>query len=203
MIEAGLSLPDVPRALDMLKRLDETSSSAEQTLKEFIEIVGADPELLDVGVKEMYENISADLPVFSLDRAIEVIDELSLSHQLALVTVGKEAQQLAKMKKAGIEPALFSKIVVSRDRNKKPHYQAIIEELGMPASEVVVCGDRIAVDLAPAKELGLKTVQMRWGRGLNAIGSRSDVDYTISQLADLKEIIASLTFDPSGVYDNK
>ena len=96
------------------------------------------------------------------------------------------------MKKAGIDSTIFSKLVVSEERNKKPHYQAIAEELGFERGEAIVCGDRIAVDLSPARELGYKTVHMRWGRGLNGAGPRSDVDYTITELVEIKEIIASL-----------
>jgi len=114
---------------------------------------------------------------------------LSVFHQLALVTVGIYDRQLLKLKKAGIDTALFSKIIVTEERNKKTHYQTIIDELAISPSEVVVCGDRIPIDLTPAKELGLKTIHMRWGRGLNSYGNKGDVDYAISRLIELKEIL--------------
>ncbi len=192
MVENGLKLPDFEQGLELLKRLDGTSESSSRSLAEFLEILNADAFLLEVGVREVYENIPADLPVFPLEGACEVLNDLSSDHQLALVTIGKPAQQMQKLKKAGIDSGLFSKIAVSEERNKKIHYKKIIEDLGYASSEVVVCGDRIPVDLAPARELGCKTIQMRWGRGLNSTGFKSDVDYSISHLKELKDIISSL-----------
>jgi putative hydrolase of the HAD superfamily len=192
MVESGLSVPDFEQSLELLKRLDSTSESSGKSLAEFLEILNADRALLEVGTREVYEQLPLDLPIFPLEGAIEILNELALHHQLALVTIGKPAQQMHKLKKAGIDSGLFSKIAVSEERIKKVYYQKILDELGYAPSETAVCGDRIAVDLTPARELGCKTIQMRWGRGLNSTGFKSDVDYTISHLKELREIIASL-----------
>jgi len=192
MVDCGLKISDFSEAYEMLRRLDECSESSRQTLAEFIEVIGADLRFFEIGLKEVYENLSPDLPIFPLDQAIEVLIELKQNHDLALVTVGKEHQQLAKMKKAGIDTAFFSKIVVSEERNKKPHYQTIVEELYFSPSDVIVCGDRIHVDLVPARELGFKTVHMKWGRGLNFVNAKSDVDYAISHLTELKQIVTNV-----------
>ncbi len=192
LVQEGLSIPDFSKALDLLKRLDLAADSAKRALAEFLEIHNADPALLSIGVQEVYGNISFDVPLFPLKGANEVLDELSRSHQIALVTIGKSSQQLAKLKKAGIDSGIFSKIVVAEPGNKKIHYQALADDLGYAPTEIVVCGDRISIDLAPARELGYKTVQMRWGRGLNSMGQLSDVDYKISSLRELKEIVAHL-----------
>jgi putative hydrolase of the HAD superfamily len=189
MIEAGLSIPNVPDAVEMLKRLDGSSITARDTLAEFLEIHDADPKYLEIGLRELYGEIALDVPVYALDQAHEVLADLSASHKLALVTVGNADRQMAKLKKAGIDSALFSKIVMTEERNKKPHYEAIVEEFSASPSEVIVCGDRISMDLTPAKELGFKTIQMRWGRGLVNFGNRNDVDFTISRLAEIKDII--------------
>ena len=192
MVEAGLDLPSFPEALEMLRRLDDSSESARHTLAEFLEINHIDNKFLDIGIKEVYGDLPPDLPVFARDQALEVLLELKDLHELALVTIGKPEQQGWKMKKAGIDSTIFSKLIVSEERNKKLHYQAIAEELGFRETEVVVCGDRIAIDLSPARELGFKTVHMRWGRGLNGSGPKSDVDYTITELAEMREIISGL-----------
>ncbi|MBS0652824.1 MAG: HAD family hydrolase [Verrucomicrobia bacterium] len=192
LVQEGLSIPDFSEALNLLKRLDQAADSAKRALAEFLEIHNADPALLPIGLKEVYDNISFDVPLNPLNGAREVLDELSCSHQLAIVTIGKPPQQLAKLKKAGIDSGIFSKIIVAEAGNKKVHYQALADELGYAPTEIIVCGDRIPIDLAPARELGYKTVQMRWGRGLNSIGQPSDVDYKISSLLELKDIIAHL-----------
>lgn len=192
MIKEGLHIPDFNAALDLLRRLDKTSESTCATLGEFIEILGADKHFCEIGGKEVYENISSDLPIFPLEGALELLGDLAEQHQLALVTMGKPFLQMEKLKKAGIDSRFFSKIVVSEDRNKKPHYQMIMDELGYASSEVLVCGDRISYDLLPARELGIKTVQMQWGRGLNTRGFKGEVDYCIFKLQELKNIVNDL-----------
>jgi FMN phosphatase YigB (HAD superfamily) len=147
-----------------------------------------------IGVAEVYGDLPDDIPVFPLDQAVEILTELKESHQLALVSIGKTEQQLSKMKKAGIDSTIFSKIIISESRDKKPHYQTIVEALGATPQETVVLGDRISLDLTPAKELGCKTIQMRWGRGLNPIPapSKSDADFAITELKQIREILSLL-----------
>lgn len=192
MIAAGLRVPNVYEALHMLKRLDGSFMTARDTLSEFLELHDADPQYLEIGLNELYGEISPDVPVHALDQAHEVLAELSSSHKLVLVTVGKLERQMEKMKKAGIDSSVFSKIIVSEERNKKPHYEAVVDEFCASPSEVMVCGDRIMLDLTPAKELGFKTIQMRWGRGLVNFGNRRDVDFTISRLVEIKDILTNL-----------
>ena len=189
---AGLDVPDFSAALDLLRCLDRSAESAKAALSEFVDILGFDKNILEAGVKEIYEKPSSDLPVFPLDGALELLYDLGQQHQLALVTVGRLSHQMEKLKKAGIDSRIFSKISVIEDRNKKPHYQRIVDELGYASTEVLVCGDRIPIDLIPARELGFKTVQMLWGRGLNSLKSRGDVDYFISKIGELKDIVNAL-----------
>jgi putative hydrolase of the HAD superfamily len=192
MVAAGLALPDFSEALSLLRRLDSSAESARTALAEFIELLGAEKKYFEIGVREAYDTLSFDLPIFPLEGALDLLIDLSQQHQLALVTVGNPAQQMEKLKKAGIDSTIFSKISVTEDRNKKPHYQTIVDELGYSPAGVLVCGDRIYTDLIPARELGFKTVQMQWGRGLNAAGNKGDVDYRISEIRHLKDIVNSL-----------
>jgi len=192
MVSAGLTVPNFSAALELLRRIDRSAESAKSALEEFVDIHGFDEYILEVGVKEIYEKPFSDLPVFPVDGALELLYDLGQQHQLALVTVGKYLYQMEKLKKAGIDSRIFSKISVIEDRNKKPHYQRIVDELGYASTEVLVCGDRISIDLFPARELGFKTVQMLWGRGLNSLKSRGDVDYFISKIGELKDIVNAL-----------
>lgn len=199
MVDVGLILPNLDEAIERIRRLDSEMESAKHTLIKFLELYQADAHFLEIGAKEVYENISTDLPIFTTEGAIDVLNELKQNHQLALVTIGRPALQFHKMKKAGIDSGIFSKIVVCESNGKvcennakKPYYQAIVSELGFPQSEVLVCGDRIKNDLTPAKELGFKTVHMRWGRGLNCFGSANDVDHSIWKLSEIKTIIKNL-----------
>lgn len=193
MVKAGLEVADFSESLDLLRRLNASAESARAAVEEFIEILGCEKKFVEIGVREIYETFSDSLSITPLNGAKEVLDELGRNHQLALVTVGRPIQQMEKLKKAGIDSRIFSKIAIIDERNKKPHYQMIAEELGYSPEEVLVCGDRVLVDLSPARELGFKTVQMQWGRGLNvlpnAIEYRRDVDYRISEIIEIKFIV--------------
>lgn len=189
MREAGLFLSNWDKAETMIKQLDETKESARETLVEFLEIHGADKKFLEIGLKEVYEGLSLEMPIFPVGGALELLEELKEAHDLAIVTIGKEERQVAKMKKAGIDHTLFCKIVATDGPSKKSHYQQLMQELGFSAQEVVVLGDRVAGDLAPAKELGCKTIHVQRGRGRHRQGSKKDVDFAIKDLSEAKEIL--------------
>jgi FMN phosphatase YigB (HAD superfamily) len=72
---------------------------------------------------------------------------------------------------------------------KKIEYQKILEEFDVSSSSVFVCGDRIGLDLQPAKELGCITIFMRNGRGLQVSLPDKNVDHVIHELNELKKII--------------
>jgi putative hydrolase of the HAD superfamily len=193
MVRAGLVLPDFAGALDLLRRLDRSSESARSALSEFTEILGIGKKYFEIGVQEIYEQLPVDMPIFPLEGAVDLLMDLGQQHQLALVTIGKPTHQMEKLKKAGIDSRLFSKIAVTEESSKKLHYQTIMDDLGYSPAEVIVCGDRISRDLIPAKELGLKAVHMQWGRGLNGFKyNRGDVDYSILEIGELKGIVNSL-----------
>lgn len=192
MQKGGLELEDFSSSLDLLRRLDSAAESAKDAISEFIEIIGAEPRYAAIGIKEIYDGTLPDLPVRSLEGAKKALFDLGQQHQLALVSNGKPAVQMEKLKKAGIDSRVFSKIAVADQRCKKERYQLIAEELGYSPSDVIVCGDRITIDLSPARELGFKTVHVQWGRGLNALGVSCDVDYCISEMAELKNIVCGI-----------
>lgn len=198
MVEAGLQVGDFQEALAILKRLDTATESASQTLLEFLEIINADKKYFDIGHTEVYGPLPQDFPVYALDQALDILSELSSEHQIALVSMGKPDQQLLKLKNAGIDSTIFSKILISEDRDKKPHYKTILDELGFTPSQTLVCGDRVKRDLSPAKELGCITVHMQWGRGLSSLLSAlphfiaRDVDYAIKKLSQIKDILITL-----------
>jgi FMN phosphatase YigB (HAD superfamily) len=192
MIASGLSVPAFDAALEQLMQINRTAGSGGEALAEFVEILDGDYVHVETGRRKMCGEMPADLLLFPVDGAVEVLGELALDHELALVTIGNLPMQMEKLKKAGIDSAFFSNIIASEDRNKKLHYQGLLDKLNYGPHEVIVCGDRIALDLTPAKELGCKTVQIKWGRGLNVTGKKEDVDYQIKALRELKDIVTHL-----------
>ncbi|MBU6447143.1 MAG: HAD family hydrolase, partial [Verrucomicrobia bacterium] len=107
---------------------------------------------------------------------------------VALVTGGHPPFQMEKLEKAGIDRSFFSKIAIPEDSIKKPFYEALLREFSIRPQEVVVCGDRIAMDLAPAHALGCQTVHMRWGRG-KKLATEQWVTHSIVELSELTRII--------------
>lgn len=198
MVGSGLTVPDFACALEQLKRMNTAAESARHAVAEFLEIQGADSKYLEIATKEIYENFSHDLPLFPFDSVIEILKVLSEFHNLALVTAGTESYQQWKLKKTGIDSALFSKIVVCDPGTKKIHYLQVMEELGFSSNDVVVCGDRVSMDLAPAKELGLRTIHIRKGRGRKAPLLSEDIDHTIHEFHEILDVISLF-----GKYDNK
>jgi len=193
MLEEGMVVEDEEASRLELKRLNAASPSAKEALAEFVEINQLSKKFLDIALHEVYENFSEDMPVFALKGAIEITKELSLDHDLAMVTAGVEKHQKFKIRKSGLEPSCFRKIIVCSSGEKKRFYQKLLEESGYHEKDVLVCGDRIAVDLSPAKELGFHTVQILCGRGMYAAGNKNDVDHTITELSQLKTIIQNFS----------
>jgi putative hydrolase of the HAD superfamily len=172
--------------------MDLASESARHTLRHFLEFVGGDLSLLAAGEKAVYGELSPDLRVAPLEGAAEVLENLRKRHKLALVSIGNPHKQLLKMKSAGLDSTIFSKIVISETEDKTPAYREVLEALNVAPSQTVVCGDRVKRDLLPAKELGCRTIQMRWGRGLCLTSDSAGVDFIIDRPAQIQEIIEKL-----------
>lgn len=192
MVEEGLEIDNFEKAATLLDQINRSSENSTQVLKKFLYCVGGDPALLTVGQKVVYGTIPEDLKVLPLPQASEVLKNLKKSQLLALVSIGHSEQQCLKMKKAGLDLTLFSKIAIIAKEDKKSSYQEILEGLNQKPAQTVVCGDRIRRDLTPAKELGCRTIQMLWGRGLCSVGPSSDVDFKIRTLSEIQGIIENL-----------
>jgi len=166
MIEGGLPIKNYPDALATLQALNAAAESSYAALEAFLLSMNYLNDFLQIGVAKLHEELlPEDGPVSTVPYALEMLQEMRGRHQMAIVTVGFPALQASKLKKAGIDPSLFSKIEVIEEKNKKPSYQAIIDQAQLPSQEVVVCGDRFAIDLLPAQELGCHTVHLARGRG--------------------------------------
>ena len=169
-----------------LIKINEKAISSKAAIKTFWEKTDAKEESLQAGLKSMHLPLSQDLELESTEGALELLNDLK-GIDICLVTMGDPALQFSKMKKAGIQPEQFSKLVIGKGLSKKFHYQAILEEL--KPEKCIVCGDRVSVDLTPAKELGLTTVHFRNGRGKVHDFPKEDVDYTIEKIKDIKNIL--------------
>lgn len=188
MIEEGCVLQDESAALKLLLDLDREALSSKEALQKFITLQGLSDQYYHIGLKEIYDTMPEGIVIKAVEGAIETLLKLKGKSFLALVSIGKLEQQLFKMEKAGIDSSFFYKIFILEDQDKKKCYKQLVEELELAPSEVIVCGDRIATDLAPAKELGCVTVHMKWGRGRRKQGLEEKVDFTITSPMQILDI---------------
>ncbi len=185
MIADGAKIENFDAAYGELLALNQKCMSSKDTIFLFAAKVGGDPER---AVKELIAPLPENFQIPMTPGAKEILNYLIPITNLSLVTGGYPPFQAEKMKKAGLDPSIFSKIAIPEDSVKKPFYMECIKEFFLNPNEIWVCGDRIEMDLVPAYELGLKTIHMRWGRG-KVTKSPEWVDRSIETLRDLKGII--------------
>lgn len=168
--------------------INEKALTSRIALKEFWGRYSNKEEILQAGLNTLKTALPADAKIDPVPGAKEVLDALQVHHTLALVTAGHPELQFQKMEKAGIQPGQFSKIIVSTGASKKFDYQKVLSELNFDPSNTIVCGDRVEVDLTPAKELGIYTVHFQNGRGKMHAEPKDSVDLTIKTLKELQEV---------------
>ncbi len=187
-IREGLAISDFDRAYAELIAINAKSPRSKDSLSQFVEKRGGDLSLVEKAMEEMTSPLPSHFTISTTPHAKEILKHLRSTHTLALVTGGHPPFQLEKLEKAGIDRTFFSKIAIPEDSIKKPYYEGLIKEFSMPAGQVLVCGDRVAMDLVPAYELGFTTVHMRWGRGVLA-ETEKWIHHSITDLSELKRII--------------
>ncbi|NGX26550.1 MAG: Phosphoglycolate phosphatase [Chlamydiae bacterium] len=188
MQSAGLEVEE--NAFDELLSINEKELSSRFALKKFYNNYSDQIRIYEAGFAALKTPLPEEISLEIVPGALEVLDELQTAHTLALVTAGDSNLQRQKLEKAGIQPERFSKLVIGKGLSKKLDYQRVLSELNVHPQEVLVCGDRVPIDLTPAKQLGLCTVHFRNGRGLVHDEPKADVDFTIHTLKQLNEVFA-------------
>jgi putative hydrolase of the HAD superfamily len=105
--------------------------------------------------------------------------------KLGVVTNGMATQHV-KLEALGIGPLLSVVIVSDEIGCKKPDlaiFQAALDQLGMPGSEILFVGDNPVLDVAGARAAGMRPIWLRNGRDWP--GNLGDVPDTITSLEQL------------------
>ncbi len=189
MVYAGLKIPDIDQAQAKFLQVLVKAKSSQEGLTHFLTNIHRGMEFYEIGYHEIYQGDLEGIEIKAVPHALNTLNELSCNHLLCIATAGIKQAQMYKLARSGIDQKLFYRIEVLHQLNKKKFYQEIQSELGIPSKNIYVCGDRITTDLIPAKELGFKTIHMKWGRGENFTEEIENVDYTIYQLNELKQIL--------------
>lgn len=186
MQQAGL--PSEKKSFTKLIQCNQESLTSKEAVQKFCDHLPKN--IIEAGLNALSLDIPQSLSLDPVPGALALLEILQEYHTLALVTCGMESIQKQKLKKAGIQPERFSKLVVGNGLSKKVAYQEVMENFKASPNDVLVCGDRISLDLSPAKELGFFTVHFRNGRGKIHFEPQSDVDLTIHSLNELAQLEA-------------
>jgi putative hydrolase of the HAD superfamily len=123
--------------------------------------------------------------------AASCLNTLSGRYKVAVVTNGLPATQRQKLRLTGLD-GFFNVVSVSGDVGiAKPHppiFHAALSALGVSASEAALVGDRLELDVAGAKAVGMHAI---W---LNRYGSPRDAaqpapDHEIGTLGELPALL--------------
>lgn len=123
-----------------------------------------------------------------------VLDQLSQSYRMAVVSDGQSAWALPELRETGIA-GYFDPIVVSGDHGfRKPDrrlFDAALSAMGQTPENVVFVGNDIYRDIYGARRVGMKTVFFRSNQGRQEMEG-VEPDYIIYRFRDLPQAIAFL-----------
>jgi putative hydrolase of the HAD superfamily len=123
-----------------------------------------------------------------IDGAHDILDYLSESYQLHILTNGFVEVQGIKMKKSGLEP-YFDQVVASEFAGaKKPHPQAFeftMELIKAKAKNCLMIGDDPISDIKGAHDVGIDSVYFNPDNNSPSVYAT----YTIQNLMELKDIL--------------
>lgn len=126
------------------------------------------------------------------DRLIETFSKLKTVRHYLLVN-GIRGNIQRAVEKLGLAPSVFADIVTSEivgvNKPNSKGFQYIVEHSGVPAEAHLMIGDRIPVDLEPAKKLGMKTCWIYWGHDLKEANDQV-VDICIPTVYEFEKIVS-------------
>lgn len=123
-----------------------------------------------------------------IDGAHEILNYLSKSYQLHILTNGFVEVQGIKMEKSGLKP-YFDQVVASEFAGaKKPHPKAFeftLNRIKARANECLMIGDDPISDIKGAHDVGMDSVYFNQDHNSSSIHAT----YTIKNLRELKDIL--------------
>ena len=139
-----------------------------------------------IGMSEDYVRVNPE-KAFLFPGAIDSLEYLASLYPLHLITNGFQEVQEQKFRIARLD-RYFKTVTTSEEAGiKKPEpgiFMLALEKAGANASESVIIGDDLAVDIIGGKNIGMDQVYFN----PDGIGHGEDVSYEIKCLTELKEI---------------
>jgi putative hydrolase of the HAD superfamily len=115
---------------------------------------------------------------------------------MGIITDAHSRDAVRRLEKAGLLSFFSCMVTYDLVLVKKPAHEPFILALDMlksNADEVLLIGDSPRRDIEPAKTLGIRTVYARYGDRFSDDRSSVQADYTLNTMAELPEILASLS----------
>jgi putative hydrolase of the HAD superfamily len=115
---------------------------------------------------------------------------------MGIITDAHSRDAVRRLEKAGLLSFFSCMVTYDLVLVKKPAHEPFILALDMlksNADEVLLIGDSPRRDIEPAKTLGIRTVYARYGDRFSDDRSSVLADYTLNTMAELPEILASLS----------
>jgi FMN phosphatase YigB (HAD superfamily) len=151
-----------------------------------------DPERISRAARDAYFNC----PVGKLTLFRGTMPLLRFLHarsvRVFIVSFGEPEIQKAKVKALGLEntPAIDRIFYADRDKllTKEAAFQIIQQEVGLPADQVLIVGDRAMSEIKAGNELGMHTVRIRRGEFVaqDAQDKSEVADYEVKNISEVK-----------------
>ena len=191
IVELGI-ISDKDAVFQKIMEVNNTTVNGTEAINKCLDSWDVTDNNLREEIIDVYYDPAKTQEIPILEGAVEMLQWAFQHHTLAIVTQGREPEQLSKFPSAHLDQKLFSKVIVTPYFNKGLCYGELCGELNVLPEETIVIGDKYKTDLLPAKELGMKTVHMQWGRGKIILPKKGEIDYSITHLSELKQIIENL-----------
>jgi HAD superfamily hydrolase (TIGR01549 family) len=180
--------------------LEKAKELIRKTQEEYAKMYGYNPPFLLtsdlLGVRKEYiSNCNLVDPRKYLSRNFELaelIKRLSTKYKLAILTHSTRLCTKKALQALGIDVELFDAMVCAEDIAKpKPNQQPFLEvarRLSLEPSHCIVVGDRVEIDLVPAKKLKMRTILV----GSTPTKDLEYVDYQLDNILLIERAILKL-----------
>jgi FMN phosphatase YigB (HAD superfamily) len=153
-----------------------------------------DPERISRVARDAYFNC----PVGKLTLFRGTMPLLRFLHarglRVFIVSFGEPEIQKAKVRALGLEsnPAIDKIFYADRDKllTKEAAFQIIQQEVGLPADQVLIVGDRAMSEIRAGNELGMHTVRIRRGEFVAQEPQKKTeiADYEVKNILEVKKL---------------
>ena len=143
--------------------------------------------------RKVEEDFRSELFNFAIpvDGAVNLLKYLASKYKIYAASNAMHNQQLARLKKAGMD-GFVSDVFISENighyKPTKGFFDVCFEYMGgVDRSETAIIGDSLSADIKGGKEYGLTTI---WFNSKNKIkDADSGVDYEVNSLEEIKNIL--------------